>query len=110
METPAYRQKDHEPSETYEPTHVTLDYLQLKECMKAAIKEALRYERQRRERAIGLYVLFMFIFGAMLVVSSTGSFYDYRIIEKMATVRMTSLVGLGATQVIFSIWALTRWF
>ena len=104
MEKPAYKHED------FEPTYVTLDYMALKQCMKDAIKEALLHERQRRERAIGIYVLAMIGFGAMLIISSIGSNYNYLSIQAMPIVRVVSIVGLGATQIIFSIWALTRWF
>lgn len=104
MEKPKYSQ------ENYEPTNVAFDYVALKECMKDAIKEALLYERKRRERAIGMYVLFMIVFGAIFLYSALNPGYGYRSIQTQSTLSLISLVGLGATQVVFSIWALTRWF
>ena len=102
-------QKPKTMPDDYTPTYVTLDYLALKECMKDAIKEALLYERRRRERAIFLYVFFMIVFGALFVGANVGGFLSYRSFDTMSNIRLISGLGLGATQIVFSIWALTRW-
>lgn len=92
-----------------EPASPQIDYIALKECMKDAIKEALLYERKRRERAIGMYMVFMGIFGALLLMSLATSPNANASIQTTSIVVLISILGLAATQFIFSIWALTRW-
>ncbi len=98
------------PEEDYEATYVTLDYLALKECMKDAIKEALHYERKRRERSIAMYVFFTILFGAMFLWSMANPAFGYGAFQRQSSLAVISMIGLGATQLLFYVWALTRWF
>ena len=99
-------EKSKHREEFQQATPVTLDYMVLKECMKDAIKEALHYERKRRERGIVLYVSSMAVCCILLLVAATQ--HPARSVPNYAGI--IALVGLGVTHVLFYIWALTRWF
>ena len=93
-------------TEFEEATPITMDYMALKECMKEAIKEALQYERKRRERAIVVYVSTTVVCCILLLVAAAQ--HPVRSVPNYAGI--IGLAGLGVTHVLFYIWALTRWF
>ena len=92
-------------TESYEPTVITLDYIELKHCMKEAIQEALMNERKRRERAIFYYVIGLIVFGILLAGSAIN---PPRFGTNVPAV--LAVTGLGITHLLFFLWGLTRYF
>ncbi len=92
-------------TESYEPTIITLDYGELKQCMIEAIQEALMNERKRRERAIIYYVIGLIVFGILLAGSAIN---PPRFGTNIPAV--LAVAGLGITHFLFFLWGLTRYF